>query len=259
MPYLVDYIRCGKYQAGGWCMHGWVRNFVVARGFGFITGDDGQDYFFHLDDVTGHGAPSTGQAVSFTPGRTAKGLRARSVAVSGRTPQGRPVYIDPDHFIMTRAPEVRGFIIVRVLSHDAWGESNDPNEAKDILRQQAERLGANAIVGLALTKYTKNETCSNYRYTMHRFTGRAVVVKKAGYSFDPEVIARTQEGMRDTGGDAAWHSVGRTSLVRPPLWRFVPMLSWSLARTVLTIGAVAVRQAAAAVAVGARRSAAPAD
>lgn len=153
-------------------MHGWVRTFIADRGFGSITGDDGQEYFFHLDDVTGRGTPSTGQAVSFTPGRTAKGLRARSVAVSGHAPQGRQVYLDPDHFIMTRAPEVRGFVIVQVLSPDAWGESNDPNEARDILRQEAERLGANAVVGLTLYKYTKNETCSNYRYTMHRFSGR---------------------------------------------------------------------------------------
>jgi cold shock CspA family protein len=96
--------------------HGWVRTFIADRGFGFIAGDDRQEYFFHLDDVTGRGAPSTGQAVSFTPGRTAKGLRARSVAVSGHAPQARKVYLDPDHFIMTRAPEVRGFVIVQVLS-----------------------------------------------------------------------------------------------------------------------------------------------
>jgi len=238
-------------------MHGWVRSFRADRSFGFIQGDDGQDYFFHLDDVRGHEPPAPRQEVSFSPTRTAKGLRARSVAPSGRAPRAQQVYLNPDHFIMTREPEIRGYVILRVVGQEAWAESNDPNQAKDILRQQAESWGANAIVGLTLKKYTTSDACSNYRYTMHRFYGDAVVAKKIGYTTDPQVIARSQAEMRATGNDSKYHSMGSSSLARPPLWRFVPMVAWSLVRTVMLIGTVVVRQVVAGITDGKRGRGAP--
>jgi hypothetical protein len=180
------------------------------------------------------------------------------VAPTGRAPRAQQVYLNPDRFIMTREPEIRGYVIVRVVGQNAWAESNDPNQAKDILRQQAESWGANAIVGLTLQKYTKNEACSNYRYTMHRFYGHAVVAKKIGYTTDPQVIARSQAEMRATGDGSTYHSMGCSSLARPPLWRFVPTLSWSLVRTVVMIGTVVVRQAVAAITGGKRGRGAPA-
>lgn len=229
-------------------MRGWVRRFLAERSFGFIEGDDGQDYFFHLDDVSGQELPAPRQEVTFSPTQTAKGLRARSVVLSGRTPRATQVYLNPDRFIMTREPEIRGHVIVRVVGQNTWAESNDPNEARDILRHQAESWGANAIVGLTLEKYTKNEACSNYRYTMHRFYGHAVVAKKVSYTTDTNVIARSQAEMRATEDGSTFHSVGRSSLVRPPLWRFLSTLAWSLVRTVMMIGIVAVRHIVAGIA-----------
>jgi cold shock CspA family protein len=209
-------------------MHGWVRNFIAERNYGFIEGDDRQDYFFHLDDVDGQEPPAPCQEVTFNPTRTAKGLRARSVTPSGRAPRAQQVYLNPDRFIMTREPEIRGYVIVRVVAKNAWAEANDPNQARDNLRLQAESWGANAIVGLTLEKYTKNDGCSNYQYTMHRFYGHAVVAKKVSYTTYPKVIARSQAEMRATGEGSTYHSMGSSSLVRPPLWRFVPSLAWSL-------------------------------
>jgi hypothetical protein len=132
-----------------------------------------------------------------------------------------------------------------VVVEDAWGESNDPNEAKDLLRKQAESYGANAIVGLTLEKYSQQSGCSNYYYTMHRFHGRAVIIKKVGYSTDPQAIARSQDGMGGHGG-SAFYSVGSSALVRPPWWRFVPAFTWSIAATLGLIAIVAVRQIASA-------------
>jgi CspA family cold shock protein len=61
---------------------GIVKKVVSERGFGFITGDDGKDYFFHRSAL----APSLefdrlagGEKVQFEIERDAKGDRARNV------------------------------------------------------------------------------------------------------------------------------------------------------------------------------------
>jgi CspA family cold shock protein len=61
---------------------GIVKKLVSERGFGFITGDDGKDYFFHRSSL----APSLdfdrlagGEKVQFEIERDPKGDRARDV------------------------------------------------------------------------------------------------------------------------------------------------------------------------------------
>jgi uncharacterized protein YbjQ (UPF0145 family) len=87
---------------------------------------------------------------------------------------------------------VRGHEIVEVISEDCWYEAWDPNEAREGLKKYAADMGANAIVGLWLDKYSKNTVPlvanllmivlggrgNNYYQTMHRFHGRAVVIRR---------------------------------------------------------------------------------
>jgi len=53
------------------------------KGFGFIEGTDGRDYFFHWSELTKFSKQfrnlSPGDKVQFQPGRTDTGLRAFSV------------------------------------------------------------------------------------------------------------------------------------------------------------------------------------
>ena len=61
---------------------GTVKKVVAERGFGFITAEDGKDYFFHRSVV---GAPldfdrlAGGEKVQFEIEQDAKGPRARNV------------------------------------------------------------------------------------------------------------------------------------------------------------------------------------
>jgi CspA family cold shock protein len=128
---------------------GRVRRYDSAKGYGFISGDDGLDYFFHITNVTGDTRIATGHHVTFEPGTSEKGPRARRVVVRGKPPR-------PDRFIMVRESEVRGYEIVKVIAEDCWYEAYDPNEARDGLKEQAISWGANAIVGLYLEKYSKS-------------------------------------------------------------------------------------------------------
>jgi cold shock CspA family protein len=50
------------------------------RGFGFIQGDDGQEYFFHVSSVVGDPATiAPGRAVIFDAETSPRGLRAGAV------------------------------------------------------------------------------------------------------------------------------------------------------------------------------------
>jgi cold shock protein len=62
---------------------GTVKNLVQDRGFGFIVGEDGTEYFFHRSEVTGGEFPTLqrGDPVRFDVAAISpKGPRAEAVA-----------------------------------------------------------------------------------------------------------------------------------------------------------------------------------
>ncbi len=63
-------------------MTGTVKKVVADRGFGFITAEDGQEYFFHrsgLDSSLSFEQLTADERVSFEVERSDKGPRARQV------------------------------------------------------------------------------------------------------------------------------------------------------------------------------------
>jgi len=62
-------------------MQGKVKWFNDAKGFGFITGDDGKDAFAHFSNIEGSGFKSLaeGDAVEYEVETTQKGLQAISI------------------------------------------------------------------------------------------------------------------------------------------------------------------------------------
>ncbi len=63
---------------------GTVKWFNEAKGFGFITKEDGEDVFVHHTSINGTGfkSLSEGQAVTFDVEKGPKGLRATNVTKS---------------------------------------------------------------------------------------------------------------------------------------------------------------------------------
>ena len=61
-------------------MKGTIRTLRVDKGFGFITGESGQDYFFHQSAIYGEGIADLreGDSVTFEVGEGPKGPRAEN-------------------------------------------------------------------------------------------------------------------------------------------------------------------------------------
>ena len=64
---------------------GTIKKVVNDRGFGFITGEDGKDYFFHRDGLTStlnFDRLNGGEKVEFEIEQSPKGARARNVSAA---------------------------------------------------------------------------------------------------------------------------------------------------------------------------------
>lgn len=62
---------------------GTVKWFNASKGYGFISSDDGQEYFVHYSEInaTGYRSLQEGQLVEFTAVNGDKGLQAHGVSV----------------------------------------------------------------------------------------------------------------------------------------------------------------------------------
>jgi cold shock protein len=67
-------------------MTGTIARLMRDKGFGFITGEDGTDYFFHQSALAGGAVFDqlrSGSSVTFDVGQGPKGSRAENVRVVG--------------------------------------------------------------------------------------------------------------------------------------------------------------------------------
>jgi len=60
-------------------MKGKVKMFNAARGFGFITGDDGKDVYVHSTAVEGGATLAVGDSVEYEVEQGERGPRAKNV------------------------------------------------------------------------------------------------------------------------------------------------------------------------------------
>jgi len=64
-------------------MKGTVKWFNIKKGFGFINGEDGKDYFAHFSAVPNGVNLRDDDAVTFDVAETDKGLQAQNIALAG--------------------------------------------------------------------------------------------------------------------------------------------------------------------------------
>jgi CspA family cold shock protein len=61
---------------------GQVIKLTTDKGYGFLRGDDGKEYFFHRSACQSFETMREGQAVTFEPGTGTKGPRAERVELA---------------------------------------------------------------------------------------------------------------------------------------------------------------------------------
>jgi cold shock CspA family protein len=225
------------------CIGGVVRSFVELKAYGFIDGYDGVSYFVHIKDVQGGEALVNGQHVTFVPKPSPKGSKATQV-IPGQAPT--LIYEEPSTFIVTKFAKPNGVDVVLIVGN-GWAESNDPNRAREDLIQLAKSYGGNAIINMQQERYTKQQACSNYKFTMFRQHGEFAVVKVVSSSSDPAVIEAAQQRMQDLNDwwnlrsppveEPATEAEPRepaslSTLVPPAKVKFVALMVWSWTCTI---------------------------
>lgn len=75
------FIQPFLFYGGNTMNKGTVKWFNAEKGYGFITGEDGQDVFVHFSAINGEGFKSLeeGQAVSYDLTEGARGMQAANV------------------------------------------------------------------------------------------------------------------------------------------------------------------------------------
>ena len=73
-------------------MTGKVKMYNDEKGYGFILGDDGMDYFVHISDIKTAETLYRGAEVSFTPDANDKGKIAKNVLLT-QVASNRPPFI----------------------------------------------------------------------------------------------------------------------------------------------------------------------
>lgn len=161
-------------------MEGIVNSFLPSKGYGFLRGDDGRDYFVHHSDIVGEHAVIEGQRVAFEESATPKGYRARRVCPVKLA--GATGYVLPDDVLTTRHTTIKGW---EVLVESRWvvgGSSREsPDAAMRTLQERARRIGATAVLEVEYSKTRGAESGSGHGthyFTIHHFDGRPVVVGK---------------------------------------------------------------------------------
>ena len=219
---------------------GVVRSFMPEKGFGFIQGDDQRDYFVHVSSVEG-GMLIDGQAVEFEGQPSPKGYRAMKVVPGELPPPPGYAYESPNRLIWTQDSEARGFETIFVLG-TAWAESNNPNEAREMLKKRCLDYGGNAVLNVHLHKYSRNEGCSNYYFTVHRYSGTIASVQKVVTTTDQDWIARSaawyqevEAQIQASKASGKTGDEGSTHLVAPGAFAHGVKLTFSWALVLLRI------------------------
>lgn len=160
-------------------MLGIIKNYLPAKQYGFIRGEDDRDYFFHKNEIINFSSEQIydGASIEFegdvnSKGYIAKGCRLTSDLIN--------TYQVPYNSLCSKSSSIRGWEILSVADYLVTGNTYEsresPDNAKDELCVKAKRVGANAVINMKYSKSTGSY--GNYDYTLHHFTGQPVFIGK---------------------------------------------------------------------------------
>lgn len=159
-------------------MKGKIKTYLKNKGYGFIKGDDGKDYFFHEEDFKNKKDVSNlyeGSYIDFDEYATPKGYKARSCRLLDESKI--ITYVVPESFKVFKSDRIREWEIIEYGKWIVYGSSSDsPESAKNEIIERAKSIGANSIINIEYYKTTGED--GNYRYTIHNYKGNIANLAK---------------------------------------------------------------------------------
>lgn len=156
-------------------MKGTIKTYIHQKRYGFILGEDEQEYFFHttaLADRSQLSALCDAAEVEFEPVDSEKGPQAQNLKLLN-TEQGNR-YVVPGEVYVSKGKFVKGWQVVDWGEWEVIGSSAvSSEEAKDQAKSRAASLGANALLELAYFKSTDAQGNE-----LHNFRGRIANIGK---------------------------------------------------------------------------------
>lgn len=163
-------------------MRGTVKTYLPEKGYGFLKGDDGKDYFFHNSELVNKESENKvyeNAFIEFDQVATPKGYKAIKCKVLN--PKDIDTYVTPDVFLTSKTRVIKGWEVVEEGQWYVYGSSEDsPEAAKNDVINCAITVGANALIELEYykTKGSKLGTGQGiYNFTIHNFRG--IIAKAA--------------------------------------------------------------------------------
>jgi cold shock CspA family protein len=162
---------------------GAIKTYLPEKGYGFIKGDDGKDYFFHISQFKDKNQASQvceGALVEFEQVATPKGYQAKQCRLLSE--EGTSRYAVPDEMISSRSAGAKGWEVIEKADWVVIGSSrNSPDDAKRDLLEGAQAVGANGVIHTEYFKTTGSEPGTGngtYHFTIHNFQGQPVTFAK---------------------------------------------------------------------------------
>lgn len=171
---------------------GVVTSFLSDKGYGFIKGDDGNDYHFKRRDVLGELPPLTAARVAFDAQATARGYSAVKVIVRG---QALTMWADPESFVVSEQDGIPGLDILYVYSSPCWTTATLHDQARQQLVDIAKTYGANGVLQLRVAAV-------NPKGTMH-MEGTMVYLQEAVSTWNADEVREADERVQQAREFAA--------------------------------------------------------
>lgn len=158
-------------------MKGNVVSFLPSKGYGFIKGDDGLDYYFKHSSVANLAEVKTvvaGDRVSFDEHATAKGYAARSITI-----EQIHTYVIPSAFLESKGDSIKGWEVLELGGYMAQAYYKSPDDAKRAMINCAKNAGANAVLNVSYEKSSESE--DNYTYSTFYYSGQLAIVGRKSH------------------------------------------------------------------------------
>lgn len=163
-------------------MNGFICKYIDNKNFGFISGADGKEYFFHKNNVINQNNLEVGREVDFNPSFNKKGFNAKDIKVGGELEK---IYVNPPHFLVqSQSINLNRYKIFTLLNYST--RDRDPNIARQNLINKAASLGLNSVLDIQATRHT--ESSGNYNYTVHELNSALCLVKEIMFTSDKNKV-----------------------------------------------------------------------